>query len=47
MKNLVDQVDRTLLEHELRVNGVTAPKAIDNAIVNFVRITAGGKLPAV
>lgn len=47
VKGLVDHVDLALLEHELRSNNVTPPKAIDNAIVNFVRITSGGRLPAV
>jgi hypothetical protein len=47
VKRLADQVDRTLLDREFLANGVTAPKAIDNAIVNFVRITVGGGLPQV
>jgi len=40
---LVNQVDDALLEGEFRTNGVTPPKAIDNAIVNFVRIVAGNE----
>ena len=41
MKRLADRVDPALLEDERRVHGVTAPKALDNAIVNYVRIVAG------
>jgi hypothetical protein len=47
MKRLADQVDRSLLDRELSENTVTAPKAIDNAIVNFVRLNSGGQLPPV
>ncbi len=35
-----------VFDQELLKNEVTAPKAIDNAIVNFVRITAGDGKPA-
>lgn len=41
VKRLADRVDRTLFERERREHGVTAPKAIDNAIVNYVRIVSG------
>lgn len=42
VKRLADRVDRALFDAELRDHGVTAPKAIDNAIVNYVRIVSGG-----
>ncbi|MGH9198261.1 MAG: hypothetical protein ACRD1T_21325, partial [Acidimicrobiia bacterium] len=47
VKRLADRVDRALLDRELLENRVTAPKAIDNAIVNFVRLNSGGESPAV
>lgn len=34
-------VDPALLEHERLQYGVTAPKALDNTIVNYVRIVSG------
>ena len=37
LKKLSDQVDPALFEVERRLHGVSAPKAIDNAIVSFVR----------
>ncbi|MFZ3216376.1 MAG: hypothetical protein WA192_09990 [Candidatus Acidiferrales bacterium] len=37
LKRLADRVDPALFEAELRRNGVSAPKALDNAIVNYVR----------
>jgi hypothetical protein len=40
VKRLIDRLDRGLLESEARDHGVTAPKAVDNAIVNYVRIVA-------
>jgi hypothetical protein len=40
VKRLADRLDRGLFETELRDHEVTAPKAIDNAIVNYVRIVA-------
>ena len=40
LKRLVDRVDRAVLDVEQREHGVTPPKAIDNAIVNYVRIVA-------
>ena len=43
VKRLADRVDPALLEAELRQHEVTAPKAIDNAIVSFVRLTAGNQ----
>lgn len=45
IKRLADQVERSLLDCELLNNKVTAPKAIDNAIVNFVRLHSDGQLP--
>src|SRR5262249_22487154 len=36
INRLADQVDPALFDAELRDNGVTPPKAIDNAIVNYV-----------
>jgi hypothetical protein len=47
VKDLADHVDPALLERERFANSVTPPKAIDNAIVTFVRIASGGGLPAV
>lgn len=47
VKRLADRVDGALLDAELREHGVTAPKAIDNAIVTYVRANSGGQLPAV
>lgn len=40
IKTLADQVEPTILEREHLSHGVTAPKALDNAIVNYVRITS-------
>jgi hypothetical protein len=42
VKRLSDQVDPALFDAELRNHGVTPPKAIDNAIVNYVRIVSRG-----
>ena len=42
VKALADRVGPSLLVRELNAHGVTAPKAIDNAIVNFVRLNSGG-----
>ena len=47
VKVLANRVDRALFNQELSANNVTPPKAIDNAIVNFVRIRAGGEAPTV
>jgi len=44
VKHLADQVDRTLLEEEVHKHQVTPPKAIDNAIVNYVRIVAENRM---
>ncbi|MBI3812436.1 MAG: hypothetical protein HY283_09580 [Nitrospirae bacterium] len=41
IKRLSDQIGPVLFEDERRRYNVTAPKAIDNAIVNFVRIVSG------
>jgi hypothetical protein len=37
-KRLADRIDPAFFETELRKNDVTPPKAIDNAIVNYIRI---------
>lgn len=42
VKRLTDRIDQTLFDAELRENDVTPPKAIDNAIVNYVRIVSSG-----
>jgi len=47
IKVLADRVDKALLDRELVNHDVTAPKAMDNAIVNFVRLNAGGQMTAV
>lgn len=41
VKRLADRVDAALLEEERRLHSVMAPKALDNAIVNYVRIASG------
>jgi len=46
IKCLADRVDYALLEREARDHGVSAPKAMDNAIVNYVRLVAGSEPPA-
>ncbi len=46
-KRMADRVDRALFEKELREHDVTPPKAIDNAIVNYVRIVSGSRIAAV
>jgi hypothetical protein len=40
VKRLADRIDPDLLQRERNQNDVSAPKAIDNAIVNYVRIVA-------
>jgi hypothetical protein len=40
IKRLADRIDPALFEAELRQHEVTAPKALDNAIVNYVRIVS-------
>lgn len=40
MKRLADRVNPDLFEAEHRQHQVTAPKALDNAIVNYVRIVS-------
>jgi hypothetical protein len=40
IKRLADRIDPTLFEAERERHGVTAPKAVDNAIVNYVRIVS-------
>jgi hypothetical protein len=47
VKRMADRVEHSLLDREFLENTVTAPKAIDNAIVNFVRLNSGGQLPQV
>ena len=44
VKRVADRVDRALFERERQAHHVSPPKAIDNAIVNYVRIVAGGKI---
>ena len=44
IKRLADEVQRSVLDREYREHGVTAPKAIDNAIVNYVRIESNGAI---
>jgi len=41
LKRLADRVDPALFEEERRQHAVPAPKALDNAIVNYVRIVDG------
>jgi hypothetical protein len=38
IKELADHVEPSILEHEHITHGVTAPKALDNAIVNYVKV---------
>lgn len=45
VKVLADSVEPRLFVRELSAHGVTAPKAIDNAMVNFVRLNSGGTPP--
>jgi hypothetical protein len=45
IKHLADRIDPELFERERLEHGVTPPKAIDNAIVNYVRMV-GAKPPA-
>jgi hypothetical protein len=45
VKRLADRVDRSLLDTEMREHGVSAPKAIDNAIVAYVRANSVGSPP--
>lgn len=48
VKHLADRVDVSLFDRERRERDVSPPKAIDNAIVNYVRIisaAAGPSLP--
>jgi len=40
IKKLADQIDPGILERERRQHGVTPPKALDNAIVNYVKIVS-------
>jgi hypothetical protein len=40
IKQLADQVDPSLLRQEREQTRISTPKALDNAIVNYVRITA-------
>ena len=41
MKRLADSVNGLLFEQELRLHDVAPPKALDNAIVNYVRMVSG------
>lgn len=47
IKKLADQVGRGILEQEHRQHGVSAPKALDNAIVNYVKVVDGQRRSAV
>jgi hypothetical protein len=40
MKRLADRIDPSLFVDQRREHSVTPAKALDNAIVNYVRITA-------
>jgi hypothetical protein len=40
IKRLADQIEPEILESERLAHGVTAPKALDNAIVNYVKIVS-------
>lgn len=46
MKRLADRVDPALFEAERSLHSATAPKALDNAIVNYVRIVSGREHPS-
>jgi hypothetical protein len=41
IKRLADRIDPGILEQEHRQHRVPAPKALDNAIVNYVKIVSG------
>lgn len=41
MKRLADRIEPGILEEELRQHRLGAPKALDNAIVNYVTIVSG------
>jgi hypothetical protein len=43
LKRLADRVDPKLFEQELSSHAAPAPKALDNAIVNYVRIRAAAQ----
>lgn len=43
IKGLSDRVDPEILQREHQHHAVTAPKAIDNAIVNYVKIESGSQ----
>jgi len=43
LKRLADRVDPALFEEQRRQHAVPAPKALDNAIVNYVRMVAKGE----
>jgi hypothetical protein len=47
VKGLADRIDPALFQQEQRANQVTPPKAVDNAIVNFVRVQSGGETSAI
>lgn len=40
IKRLADQIEPQIFDHERLDHGVTAPKAMDNAIVNYVKIVS-------
>ncbi len=41
IKRLADRIEPDILDQEHRQHRVTAPKALDNAIVNYVKIVSG------
>jgi hypothetical protein len=41
LKSLADRIDPALFDDQRRKNRVPAPKALDNAIVNYVRMVGG------
>jgi hypothetical protein len=40
IKRMADQIEPDILERERMTHGVTTPKALDNAIVNYVKIVS-------
>ena len=47
VKRLADRIDPALFDAERRENDVTPPKAIDNAIVNYVRVVSASTIGAI
>jgi hypothetical protein len=44
IRRLAARIERPLLDRESREHGVSVPKTIDNAIVNYVRIESKGRI---